>query len=157
MEGAKHNLKNCWWIIDYNRQSLDGIVFEKLFDKIINLFELMDWNVEILKYGSKLQKLKQSKSGKKILKWIDHCPNDLFSALTYQGGKGWRKTLLEAFSNNQDTVNLIQSFNDQELNNLMTNLAGHDVESLEIAFSKYINSDKPVSYTHLTLPTNREV
>ena len=151
LEGAKHNLKNCWWIIDYNRQSLDGIVFEKLFEKIINLFELMDWNVEILKYGSKLQKLKQSKSGKKILKWIDDCPNDLFSALTYQGGKDWRKTLLEVFSNDQDTVNLIQSFNDQELNDLMTNLAGHDMESLEIAFSKYLNSDKPTCFICYTV------
>ena len=91
----------------------------KLFEKIINLFELMDWNVEILKYGSKLQKLKQSKSGRKILKWIDNCPNDLFSALTYQGGKDWRETLLKVFSNDQDTVNLIQSFNDQELNDFL--------------------------------------
>ena len=151
LEGAKHNLKNCWWIIDYNRQSLDGIVFEKLFEKIINLFELMDWNVEILKYGSKLQKLKQSESGRKILKWIDDCPNDLFSALTYQGGKDWRKTLLEVFSNDKDTLTLIQSFNDKELNGLMTNLAGHDLEALEIGFSKYINSDKPTCFICYTV------
>jgi pyruvate dehydrogenase E1 component len=25
LEGWKHNLRNCWWIIDYNRQSLDGV------------------------------------------------------------------------------------------------------------------------------------
>ena len=91
LEGAKHNLKNCWWIIDYNRQSLDGIIHGKLFEKIINLFKLMNWNVEILKYGTKLQNLNNSKSGKKILDWIDQCPNDLFSALTFQGGKEWRK------------------------------------------------------------------
>ena len=151
LEGAKHNLKNCWWIIDYNRQSLDGIVYEKLFEKIINLFELMEWNVEILKYGSKLQKLKQSKGGKKILKWIDNCPNDLFSALTYQGGKDWRKTLLEVFSNDQDTINLIQSFNNEDLYGLMTNLAGHDMESLEIGFSKYLNTDKPTCFICYTV------
>ena len=22
LEGAKHDIENCWWIIDYNRQSL---------------------------------------------------------------------------------------------------------------------------------------
>ena len=33
LEGAKHNIENCWWIIDYNRQSLDGIIHEKLFEK----------------------------------------------------------------------------------------------------------------------------
>ncbi len=151
LEGAKHNLKNCWWIIDYNRQSLDGIVFEKLFEKIINLFALMDWNVEILKYGSKLEKLSKSKSGKKIMKWIDDCPNDLFSALTYQGGKDWRVTLLKAFDDDHDTKNLIQSFNDEELNDLMTNLAGHDVESLERAFLKYLNNDKPTCFICYTV------
>ena len=25
-EGWKHDLRNCWWVIDYNRQSLDGVV-----------------------------------------------------------------------------------------------------------------------------------
>ena len=24
IEGAKHGLRNCWWIVDYNRQSLDA-------------------------------------------------------------------------------------------------------------------------------------
>ena len=36
LEGAKHDLINCWWIIDYNRQSLDGIIHGKLFEKLIN-------------------------------------------------------------------------------------------------------------------------
>ena len=58
---------------------------------------------------------------------------------------------MEVFSNDQDTLNLIQSFNDQELNDLMTNLAGHDMESLEIAFSKYINSDKPTCFICYTV------
>ena len=111
----------------------------------------MDWNVEILKYGSKLRKLKQTKSGKKILKWIDDCPNDLFSALTYQGGKGWRKTLLKYFNNDHDTLNLIQSFNDEELKDLMTNLAGHDMQTLESGFSKYLNTDKPTCFICYTV------
>ena len=40
LEGAKHDLENCWWVIDYNRQSLDGIIHGKLFEKLINLFNL---------------------------------------------------------------------------------------------------------------------
>ena len=55
---------NCWWIIDYNRQSLDGIIHGKLFESI-NLFSLMGWEVKILKYGKKLQKLEQVKGGKR--------------------------------------------------------------------------------------------
>ena len=33
-EGWKNDLRNTWWIIDYNRQSLDGIVHEGLFERI---------------------------------------------------------------------------------------------------------------------------
>ena len=51
----------------------------------------MDWDVHILKYGKKLQKLKSLKGGIDILKWIDDCPNDLFSALTFQGSKRLEK------------------------------------------------------------------
>ena len=61
----------------------------------------MGWDVQILKYGKKLQKLKEVKGGDKILKWIDECPNDLFSALTFQGGEAWRRTLFDDFKNDR--------------------------------------------------------
>ena len=32
-EGWKHDVRNVWWIIDYNRQSLDGIVHEGLWER----------------------------------------------------------------------------------------------------------------------------
>ena len=151
LEGAKHNLKNCWWIIDYNRQSLDGIIHGKLFEKIINLFKLMGWNVEILKYGKKLESLNTTNSGKKILNWIDDCPNDLFSALTYQGGSEWRKTLNKKFYNDKEVLALINKYDDNSLHSLMTNLAGHDLFSLEEAFSKYENNSKPTCFICYTV------
>jgi pyruvate dehydrogenase complex dehydrogenase (E1) component len=33
LEGWKHGLRNCWWVIDHNRQSLDGIIREGLWQK----------------------------------------------------------------------------------------------------------------------------
>ena len=30
LEGWKHDVRNLWWIIDYNRQSLDGMVQDNL-------------------------------------------------------------------------------------------------------------------------------
>ena len=151
LEGAKHNLKNCWWIIDYNRQSLDGIIHGKLFEKIISLFKLMGWNVEILKYGKKLESLKKTVSGNKILKWIDDCPNDLFSALTYQGGIEWRNSLNNSFSNDEEVLSLIKKYNDSELHSLMTNLAGHDLISLEEKFSKYKKDNTPTCFICYTV------
>ena len=39
LEGWKQGLRNCWWIIDYNRQSLDAVVREGLYERIEALFE----------------------------------------------------------------------------------------------------------------------
>ena len=33
LEGWKHGLRNCWWIVDYNRQSLDAVVREGLWQR----------------------------------------------------------------------------------------------------------------------------
>src|SRR6202171_604117 len=34
LEGWKQGLQNCWWIIDYNRQSLDAVVREGLYPRL---------------------------------------------------------------------------------------------------------------------------
>src|SRR3954468_16103465 len=34
LEGWKHEVRNLWWIIDYNRQSLDAVVSDRLFGRI---------------------------------------------------------------------------------------------------------------------------
>ena len=44
-EGWKHNLQNVWWIIDYNRQSLDGIIHEGLWERAEKIFEAFGWQV----------------------------------------------------------------------------------------------------------------
>jgi pyruvate dehydrogenase E1 component len=51
-EGWKHDLRNCWWIIDYNRQSLDGVVREGLFERFEKIFEAFGWDVVRVKYGA---------------------------------------------------------------------------------------------------------
>ena len=45
LEGWKHDVRNVWWIIDYNRQSLDSVVPDRLFGRIEGLFRDMGWNV----------------------------------------------------------------------------------------------------------------
>src|SRR6201982_2362954 len=54
LEGWKHDVRNLWWVIDYNRQSLDSIVNDRLFNRIDSLFEMMGWRVVVLKYGKRL-------------------------------------------------------------------------------------------------------
>ncbi|MEO1794785.1 MAG: 1-deoxy-D-xylulose-5-phosphate synthase N-terminal domain-containing protein, partial [Pseudomonadota bacterium] len=52
-EGWKHDLRNTWWIIDYNRQSLDGVVREGLWQRISKIFEAFGWDVVVLRHGAK--------------------------------------------------------------------------------------------------------
>src|SRR5213083_261827 len=86
LEGWKQGLKNCWWVIDYNRQSLDAVVRECLYERIIALFEAMGWHVRILKYGVLLETAFAEPGGERLRDWIDRCPNQLYSALAFQGG-----------------------------------------------------------------------
>ena len=55
LEGWKQGLRNCWWVIDYNRQSLDAVVREGLWARFEALFRGFGWDVVILKYGSLLE------------------------------------------------------------------------------------------------------
>ena len=51
LEGWKHGLRNTWWIIDYNRQSLDAVIREGLCARFEAMFRAFGWDVVILKYG----------------------------------------------------------------------------------------------------------
>jgi pyruvate dehydrogenase E1 component len=86
LEGWKHDLRNVWWVIDYNRQSLDSIVSDRLFARIDAVFQSMGWRVTTLKYGKRLQAAFAEPGGEALKDWIDACPNSLYSALTYKGG-----------------------------------------------------------------------
>ncbi len=94
-EGWKNDLRNCWWIIDYNRQSLDGIVREGLFERIEKIFDAFGWDVVRVKYGKLQREAFEEPGGDKLRDWIDACPNQQFSALTFMGGAVWRKRLMD--------------------------------------------------------------
>jgi hypothetical protein len=44
LEGWKQGLRNCWWVVDYNRQSLDAVVREGLWERYEHLFENFGWD-----------------------------------------------------------------------------------------------------------------
>ena len=151
LEGAKQNVRNCWWVIDYNRQSLDAVVTDELHLKIDELFASMGWRVVTLKYGKKLQNLSKIKGGNKILNWIDNCPNDLYSALSYLGSKGWREHLNNDLKNDKYALKIISALSDEELNDTMSNLAGNDVEAVLEAFMEADSDDIPTCFIAYTI------
>ena len=90
LEAWKHQVTNVWWIIDYNRQSLDAIVADRFFNRLDTVFKTMEWPVVTLKYGKRLERAFARRGGDALRKWIDDCPNSEYSALAYQGGAAWR-------------------------------------------------------------------
>ena len=109
LEGWKQGLRNCWWIVDYNRQSLDAVVREGLWQRYENLFRNFGWDVVVLKYGSLQQAAFAEPGGEVLRRWIDNCPNQLYSALVFQGGAAWRKRLLDEIGDQGPVTRLIEA------------------------------------------------
>ena len=150
LEGWKQGLRKCWWIIDYNRQSLDAVVREGLWERYEYLFKNFGWDVVILKYGSLQQAAFHEPGGERLRRWIDSCPNQLYSALVFQGGASWRKRLLEDIGDQRAVTKLIEGRTDEELARLMNNLGGHDLPSILEAFDG-IDHDRPTCFIAYTV------
>ncbi|MER8836966.1 1-deoxy-D-xylulose-5-phosphate synthase N-terminal domain-containing protein [Mesorhizobium sp. M0909] len=149
-EGWKHDLRNCWWIIDYNRQSLDGVVREGLCDRIETVFRAFGWDVVTLKYGALQRAAFEEPGGEALRKWIDACSNQLYSALLFQGGAAWRKRLLDDLGDQGNLSVLIDRRSDDELSELMNNLGGHCLGTLSETFNG-IDHDRPTVFIAYTV------
>jgi len=152
LEGWKHDVRNVWWVIDYNRQSLDSVVPDRLFGRIEGLFRDMGWNVVTLKYGKRLEAAFTRPEGEALRRWIDDCPNSLYAALTFQGGAAWRNALLAELGRVPGVRAIVDPLTDDELADLMTNLGGHDIETLTEAFRLQAESgDQPTCFIAYTI------
>lgn len=151
LEGWKHGLRNCWWVVDYNRQSLDAVVREGLWERFESIFRNFGWDVVILKYGSLLEAAFAEPGGEALKAWIDACPNQLYSALTFQGGGAWRKRVLADIGEKPVVKSLLDRRSDAELAALMTNLAGHDLQCLIEAFETARHNDRPTCFIAYTI------
>jgi len=151
LEGWKHDVRNLWWVIDYNRQSLDGVVSDRLFQKIQSFFATVGWNVVTLKYGKRLDAGFAGAGGEALKHWIDNCPNDLYSALTFEGGGGFRRELEAALAGNAGIAQLLRSHDDAALHRLMTNLGGHDMRAVVEAFNAAAQDDRPTCFVAYTI------
>ncbi len=134
IEAYKHDVRNCWWVVDYNRQSLDATTADRMFRRFDDIFETCGWRVITLKHGKLQQAAFKLPGGKALEDWIDTCPNAEFAALTYQGGAAWRARLTRDIGSKRGVAGLLASYDDAALARLMTNLGGHCIASLIEAF-----------------------
>ncbi|MDH3232386.1 MAG: transketolase [Alphaproteobacteria bacterium] len=168
LEGWKHDIRNVWWVIDYNRQSLDSVASEMMYSRFDEMFEAMGWHVITIKYGKLLEAAFKRPDGKTLRQWIDDCPNSLYSALCYKGegqvhgaldqaaiaddpaNRGWRQHLEVDLGDKPGIRALLDELDDTDLHRLMTNLAGHDMAAMIEAFES-IDDDRPTCFIAYTI------
>ncbi|MFZ5717941.1 MAG: transketolase [Pseudomonadota bacterium] len=150
IEAYKHDIRNCWWIVDYNRQSLDATTADRMFDRFDDIFETAGWRVITLKWGKAQLRAFARPGGKALQAWIEACPNAEFAALTFQGGAAWRERLMRDIGRQAGVRALLESFSDDELHQLMIGLGGHCLETLIEAFDA-AQDDTPTLFIAYTV------
>jgi pyruvate dehydrogenase E1 component len=130
IEGAKHDIRNLWWIIDYNRQSLDATSADRMFERFDEIFKSCGWRVIELRYGRRLQaELDKHQS---LKTWFEQLSNADLSALHYQGGAAWRARIEAELG--KKAAPFLKDHDDAALAALFTDLGGHCMETLIEAF-----------------------
>ncbi|WP_043832110.1 hypothetical protein [Muricoccus aerilatus] len=151
LEGWKHGLRNTWWVVDYNRQSLDAVIREGLWSKFETMFRNFGWDVVVLRHGRLQRAAFAEPGGERLREWIEACPNPLYSALTFGGGAAWRARLTEELGDQGPLTALLERRSDEELAALMGNLGGHDLALLIEAFETAKAHDRPVCFICYTI------
>ena len=154
LETWKLGVSNNWFIVDYNRQSLDKIMEDQSSRVIDRMFRLNGWEVLTLKFGKQLREAFARPGGHVLRRWINNCENARYSALTFAGGAAWRAALLadaEQFGGGPDFAALLASYDDAALQGLMTNLGGHCYETLFEAFGRASRTDQRTCFLAYTI------
>src|SRR5215204_2624834 len=146
IEGHKHDVRNCWWIVDYNRQSLDATSADRMFERFDEIFASCGWRTIELRYGKKLSAA--LKANPAVAGWLDALPNADHSALLYQGGAAWRARIGKDVGKPADKF--LKAHDDEALAALMSDLGGHCMESLVEAFDA-AQDDVPTLFVAWTI------
>jgi pyruvate dehydrogenase E1 component len=126
IEGYKHDVRNLWWIVDYNRQSLDATSADRMFERFDEIFRSCGWRVVELRYGKKLQAALDKHP--KLKSWFEKLPNADLSALHYQSGGAWRARIEAEVGKAANAF--LKEHDDAALASLFTDFGGHCMETL---------------------------
>ena len=146
IEGYKHDVRNLWWIVDYNRQSLDATSTDRMFERFDEIFRSCGWRVIELRYGRRLKAALDDHP--KLKSWFETLPNAELSALHYQGGAAWRVRIEKALG--KAAAAFLNANDDAALAALFTDLGGHCVDSLVEAFDA-ADDDVPTLFIAWTI------
>jgi len=144
-EANAYGLHNLWWIIDFNRQSLDRIIPDQLASQIRRQFEAKDWQVLELRYGAAQEAFFRRPHGALLQIWLDTCSNSEYQSLMVCPGEELRRTLMRwGDRRGVDMATALSGLDDTQLYNLVFNLGGHDLQQILRTFARAAQMQGPL-------------
>ena len=145
---ADREIGNLTWIVDYNRQSLDGhrIINEKQMhgtdaDRIERTMSANGWEVIQIRHGSKRQNLFKKTGGEAFKNFLETELTDyeLQALLLVQDMKALKKGIIKEHSNMKK---FLENVSDQDLFEALRDFGGHDILLVAEAMLKSKQSTK---------------
>jgi pyruvate dehydrogenase E1 component len=130
---ATAGLGDVLWIIDVNRQSLDRVVPGVRIAQWEQQFAAAGWHVASAKYGRRLQAAFARPGGAALRDWIDAMPNEQYQSLFGLPAAEVAGRFCDGAPG--AVTRFCAGVPEGELAALVTDLAGHDIETLLDAFA----------------------
>ena len=129
---ATDGVGNVMWIVDFNRQSLDRVIPGIRIAQWRAQFEAAGWHVTEVKYGSKLKKAFALPDSERFKQWFDDIPNEQYQSLFGQKQEDLRARFLDGAP--AGVAEHLKQYSDSELFEILSDLGGHNIESLVETF-----------------------
>jgi len=131
------------WVVDLNRQSLDRVVPGIRAIRLKRLFEANGWRVIYAKYGRQLVALFNVDGGDILQQRIDEMSNEEFQSIISGPVDEIAERLTIGSADRATVINLLAGLSPRELHQALSNLGGHDHETLDGAFRQAGDADSP--------------
>jgi len=131
---ATDGLGNVMWVVDFNRQSLDRVIPGIRIAQWRAQFEAAGWHVAEVKYGSKLKKAFAVAGSDSFKQWFDDIPNEQYQSLYGQKLEDLRTRFLDGAPKGVEEH--LTRYSDTELFEILSDLGGHNIESLVETFQE---------------------
>lgn len=148
LDPAVAELGELVWVVDLNRQSLDRVVPDIAADKLRGMFNAAGWQVITLKYGRLLQEFFSRPGGDELRHRIDTMPNPEYQRLLRCGASELRRRLPGTGPDAGRIADLAAQLDDEKLMAAIADLAGHDLDALDEAFSTIDDSRPTVIFAY---------
>ncbi|MCJ8276649.1 MAG: pyruvate dehydrogenase [Bdellovibrionales bacterium] len=146
---AEREIGNLTWILDYNRQSLDGhrITNKEIMagtdnERVERTMAANGWEVIQVRHGKVRKELFKKKDGDKFQKFLEDDLNDyeLQALLLIKDPKTLKEAVMKK---HKDLAGFFKPIDDETLYKAFRDFGGHDIEALVEAFEATKKSKQP--------------